>query len=236
MTEKRIRTYVNGLDELMGGGVPAKSVVFVCGKSGTMKSTFSYYILFNNAKVNKKRGIYVTLKQTRVSLLEHMIKLGFDPRTLSDSGIVVIDMTRIRREVRGKALSGNGNVVDSIFTTIKSYKDKYECDILVLDSLTILYSLTTLKDAGCDIFTLFEKLHELDMTTFIISDISGSEEELFSLYGIEDLLVDGVIHLKRTGGRRGENLLRVVKMGKTKYESSFFPLILENGKFKIVIE
>ena len=143
MAEGRIRTFVHGLDSRMEGGIPENYITLICGRAGTMKSTLSYYILFNNAKIKKKRGIYVTLEQSRVSLLEHMIKLGMDPRTLSDSGIVVIDMTRLRKETKSKASGEDINWVESILTTIQTYKVKYACDVLVLDSLAALYSLAT---------------------------------------------------------------------------------------------
>ena len=133
MAEGRIRTFVGGLDTRMEGGIPDKYITLICGRAGTMKSTLSYYILFNNAKIKKKRGIYVTLEQTRISLLEHMIKLGMDPRELADSGIVVIDMTRLRKETKSKTVGEEVNWVDSILQTVQTYKTKYACDILVLD-------------------------------------------------------------------------------------------------------
>lgn len=236
MAEERIKTYVAGLDERMEGGVPAKYLTLVCGRAGTMKSTLTYSMLFNNAKIKKKRGIYVTLEQTRVSLLEHMIKLGMDPRTLSDSGIVVIDMTRLRKESRHKTSSGDVNWVDSILTTVQSYRNKYACDIFVLDSLAALYSLSDFKNPRSDIFHFFEKLRELDMTSFIISEMLDPDKQLFGMFGVEDFLADGIIHLELERDHKQVNLfLSVVKMRKTNHDRTYFPLIFDS-KFEIVTD
>ena len=221
----------------MEGGIPDKYITLICGRAGTMKSTLSYYILFNNAKVKKKRGIYVTLEQSRVSLLEHMIKLGMDPRELSESGIVVIDMTRLRKETKAKNSSEDVNWVDSILSTVATYKTKYACDILVLDSLAALYSLATFNNPRSDIFFFFEKLRELDMSVFIISEMLDPDKELFGMFGVEDFLADGIIHLDLEKSSRRVNLfLSVFKMRKTNHDRSYYPLLFDGAKFEIVTE
>lgn len=237
MAEGRIRTYVHGLDTRMEGGIPDKYITLICGRAGTMKSTLSYYILFNNAKIKKKRGIYVTLEQSRVSLLEHMIKLGMDPRTLSDSGIVVIDMTRLRKETKGKVSGDEVNWVDSILTTIQTYKVKYGCDVLVLDSLAALYSLATFNNPRSDIFFFFEKLRELDMSIFIISEMLDPDKELFGMFGVEDFLADGIIHLDLEKDSRRVNLfLSVFKMRKTNHDRGYYPLLFDGSRFEIITD
>jgi len=237
MAEGRVRTFIKGLDERMEGGIPKDYLILVCGRAGTMKSTIAYNMLFNNAKLSKKRGIYVTLEQSRVSLLEHMIKLGMDPRTLTDSGIVVIDMTRLRKESQSKTSASDINWVDSIMTTVQSYKVKYGCELLVLDSLAALYSLATFKNPRSDIFFFFEKMRELDMTTIIISEMLDPGKELFGMFGVEDFLADGIIHMMLDkDGKRVNLYMSVVKMRKTNHDRSYFPLIFDNNQFEIVTD
>jgi KaiC/GvpD/RAD55 family RecA-like ATPase len=237
MAEGRIRTFVGGLDTRMEGGIPDKYITLICGRAGTMKSTLSYYILYNNAKIKKKRGIYVTLEQSRVSLLEHMIKLGMDPRELADSGIVVIDMTRLRKETKSKTVNEEVNWVDSILQTVQTYKTKYACDILILDSLAALYSLATFPNPRSDIFFFFEKLRELDMSIFIISEMLDPDKELFGMFGVEDFLADGLIHLDlEKSGRRVNLYLSVFKMRKTNHDRSYYPLLFDGAKFELVTE
>ncbi len=237
MAQGRIKTFVKGLDDRMEGGIPANYLILICGRAGTMKSTIAYYSLFHNAKISKKRGIYVTLEQTRVSLLEHMIKLGMDPRSLTDSGIVVIDMTRLRKETSAKTAGSDINWVDSILSTVESYKTKYGCEILVLDSLAALYSLATFKNPRSDIFFFFERMRELEMTTIIISEMLDPGKQLFGMFGVEDFLADGIMHLELERDGKMVNLyLSVVKMRKTNHDRSYFPLMFEGNKFEIITD
>jgi len=236
MAEDRIRLFVKGLDERMEGGVPKGHLVLVCGRAGTMKSTFCFNTLFKGAKFQKTRGIYVTLEQSRTSLLEQMIKLGMDPRTLSESGIIVIDLTRLRKETAGKATSTDINWLDSIVTTVQSYKNKYGCEILVLDSLAALYSLTQMKNPRSDVYFTFERLRDLGMTTFVISEMLDPDKQIFGMFGVEDFLADGILHFELERDNRRVNLfLSVVKMRKTSHERNYFPIIFDktNG-FEIV--
>ena len=52
--EERLPTFVDGLDELLEGGIPARHVVLVCGRAGSMKSSFCYYMLH---KLSEKQAL-----------------------------------------------------------------------------------------------------------------------------------------------------------------------------------
>src|SRR6266568_561547 len=102
MAEERIRTYVRGLDEQLQGGVPGGHVVLLAGKPGTMKSSFSFHMLYQNAKVDGRGGVYVTLEQSRESLLANMAGLGMDVTGLEKRlSVLVIDSLPVL-EVMGK--------------------------------------------------------------------------------------------------------------------------------------
>jgi KaiC/GvpD/RAD55 family RecA-like ATPase len=219
----------------MEGGIPSDYITLICGRAGTMKSTLSFGILFNNALLKKKRGIYVTLEQSRESLLEHMIKLGMNPRNLKDSGIVVMDMAQLRDE--GGDLTEGANWIDYISNSVMNCKIKYGCDLFVLDSLAALYSIATFEDPRRDVFFLFERLRELGMATFVISEMLDPNKDVFGAFGVEDFLADGIIHLDLEKQHRHVDLyLSVVKMRKTDHDRTYYPLIFEGNKFEIVAD
>src|SRR2546430_14677162 len=62
----------------MAGGIPKGSVVLLAGAPGTMKSSLAFAALFNNALKGRK-GLYISLEQSRESLVRHMKGLGMDP-------------------------------------------------------------------------------------------------------------------------------------------------------------
>src|SRR5947207_1528495 len=64
METKKISMYIEGLDEVLGGGFPVGHVVLLSGLPETMKSTLSYAILHRNAKERGARCLYVSFEQT----------------------------------------------------------------------------------------------------------------------------------------------------------------------------
>lgn len=231
---RRLRTYIKGLDELMEDGIPKQHVVLICGHAGTMKSSLSYSILYN-AALDGLSGMYLTLEQSCASLMRHMTKLGFNPRGLEN--LYVFDIAGARRG--GLIKETYSKKIDWLFTILHAlddYKQKTGCKLLVLDSLSALYTLANLEKPRSELFHFFEGLRELGLTTFVISEIPADKLG-YGLLGIEDFLCDGIIHLKaRAGEDIGNLFIGIVKMREVNHPRRYFPLLFEKGCFEIVSE
>lgn len=238
MPEDRVSTSVRNLDERMGGGILAGQIVLLCGRAGTMKSSLAFSILHNAAKREGRRGVYLTLEQSRESLVDHMARLGLDPKAIEGTGgIVIVDMARLRKEASLDGASGPIDWPNAILTTITNYKVKFGCSLFALDSLAAVYALTTFANPRNDIFLFFDKLRAIGVTSLVISEMLEPDKLLFGQYGVEDFLADGILHLEMQRDERHVNLyLGVVKMRQTKHDRTYFPLIIERGTFEIVTE
>ena len=231
--DMRIPTYIVNLDDILQGGVPTEYIVLVCGHAGTMKSSVGYSIIYNGAKNDGLKAIYLTLEQGKDSILEHMERLGMPSVGLDN--LVVVDLSRVRKDiVQDQSKPQNVDWLKSIIGVLKNYKERFGCEVLVLDSLAALYALATFKNPRGELFHFFEQIRELGVTTFLISEMP-TDREVFGLYGIEDFLSDGIIHLKVEETDQGANLyLGVVKMRKTHHSRKYHPLIFESGSFEVV--
>src|SRR3970282_1183158 len=56
---RRRRTTIEGLDEVMGGGLPVPSTVLVAGEPGAGKTTLCVQFLFGGVRLNEN-GLYIT--------------------------------------------------------------------------------------------------------------------------------------------------------------------------------
>src|SRR2546430_12035499 len=72
----KIPTYVVGLDDRLSGGIPRGHIVLVAGPPGSLKSSFLYPILFPEAKEHRAPGLYLSMEQSRASLISQMTSLG----------------------------------------------------------------------------------------------------------------------------------------------------------------
>src|SRR2546422_1069072 len=105
MSRNRVKTYVRGFDDVLNGGIPEGYVVLVSGAPGTMKSSLTYSILYQNALQESRKSAYFTLEQGKDLILEHMASMGMaDPRAAEQ--IVTLDMGNIRKNL--SYLQGRG--------------------------------------------------------------------------------------------------------------------------------
>ncbi|MDD4307550.1 MAG: ATPase domain-containing protein [Thermoplasmata archaeon] len=238
--EERLPTFVDGLDAMLEGGIPSKHIVMICGRAGSMKSSFAYYMLHKLSEKEGRKTIYLSLEQSRQSLLKHMKKLGLKKETaknlmVSDiDDMVVVDMAALRKETDTDTVE-NIDWPRSIINQLKSYRESYGCDAVVIDSLSALYSLHTFKNPRSELFFFFERLRDIGITVFLISEMYGEGQTQFGQYGVEEFLVDGIIHLKTEEYANRANLfLGVVKMRETNHPRDYFPLIVDQFGFGIV--
>src|SRR2546427_5180868 len=86
----RVRTFVEGLDETLEGGVPWGHVVLIEGAPGTMKSSLGFSILLQNAARAGLHCLYLSLEERGSSLLKQMGSLGLHLEVPKGS-LVVLD-------------------------------------------------------------------------------------------------------------------------------------------------
>ena len=76
MLLSKIRSGIDGFDELVNGGLPRGQSVLVTGGTGTGKSTLAMQFVYRGAKVYDEPGIYVTLEENVQSILKNTSSYG----------------------------------------------------------------------------------------------------------------------------------------------------------------
>src|SRR3989344_3474645 len=185
---KRVPMYIQGLDENMEGGIPQGHVNLIAGTAGTMKSTVTFNVLYNEVQKGKI-ALYVSLEQSCNSLLNHMVNVGYDlgkinifivddlgeldekinKAKISKGALVMADLGVIRKEIKDTT-GKQGGWFNAIKNLLKKLKTTCGCDHFVLDSLAALYVLADFENPRTELFHAFEFFRDLDITTFLISE------------------------------------------------------------------
>lgn len=248
----RIRTYIQGFDEAIQGGIPKGHLVLISGTAGSMKSSVAFYILYNEAK-NGKIGLYISLEQSYDSLKQHFESMGMNLENInlvplndlanigeaihsvknSQTGsIIIADMGCIRKEIKDIKVGDNKSWMNVIKNITRKITTETDCSLFVLDSLSALYTLSNFENPRIELFYIFEFLRDTGLTTFLISEMPLDQSK-YSKYEIEDFLCDGIILLRLTPFRR--NIIReisIVKMRATACNNDVFTLEFKNGQFQ----
>ncbi len=225
----RVKTFIQGFDDVIGGGVPKGHVVLVCGSPGTMKTSVAFSILYNNVKAGSK-GLYISLEESDEDLKGSMEDLGMTG--IDNMELYILDVSKIRLEHKEEEL--NKNWIDIVMKYIEQRVKVNKFDLVAIDSLAGLYSLNKLENPRRELFHFFGFLRSLDATTFLVSEIPSGNGTRHSMYD-EDFLSDGVLLLQMfdKGETDVQLRLRCVKMRRTKHDQGYYPLVRNNGQFQI---
>ncbi|MEE9224436.1 MAG: ATPase domain-containing protein [Thermoplasmata archaeon] len=230
----RIKTYVGGYDENLGGGIPEGHAVLLAGAPGTMKSSLAYSILYNNSKREGRRTLFISLEQSKDSLEDQMESLQMERKEVKDA-LAILDLATMRIKIgnlRGETM------MNMLKMYVENIRRSFDYDLLVLDSLDALQVLADFEDFKMEYFKLFKWLRGLDVTSILISELPYPSPDVG--FHFDDLkgdkksfLADGIIHLTmdQTSLIETQRRIRCVKMRGTEHETGYFMFEFDSGNF-----
>jgi KaiC/GvpD/RAD55 family RecA-like ATPase len=217
----RIRTFIKGFDAKIGGGIPKSHVVLLAGPTGTMKSSIAMNILSHYIEAGGT-GSYLTLEESKESLLETATGLGLDIEHKS-----IVDIGEMRRVE--KTAGDAGNWFDIIIKFLKKRRKKVS--LIILDSLNVLNAFDEKSASRDAVSSFFHSMRDMGITTVALSEAEGPM--MFKQH--EDRAADGVIFLGFEISHKSGACLTIHcgKMRHTKHSMDYYHLKFENGEFSI---
>uniref|UniRef100_UPI0037439A75 KaiC domain-containing protein n=1 Tax=Halorarum salinum TaxID=2743089 RepID=UPI0037439A75 len=183
---ERIDVGIEGLDEMILGGVPRRSLMTVIGSAGTGKTTFGLQFL-NETLANDGSAVYITLEESREAILATAEEKGWPYREYeADDELAVVSMDPIEM----------ANSLDSIRDDISRLVDEFGADRLVLDSVSLLEMMYDHPSKRrSEVFDFTRSLKEAGVTTMLTSEAS-EDNPYASRHGIVEYLTDAVFVLQ----------------------------------------
>ena len=182
----RIDVGIEGLDEMILGGVPERSLMVAIGSAGTGKTTFGLQFLTETLE-DDGRAIYITLEESREAILSTAEEKGWPFRDWREEGrLAIVAMDPIEM----------ANSLSSIRNDISRLVEEFNADRLVLDSVSLLEMMYDHPaDRRSEVFDFARSLKRAGVTTMLTSE-ADSDDAYTSRYGIIEYLVDAVFILQ----------------------------------------
>ncbi len=227
-------TGIQGLDALLGNGIPEGASVIIAGGPGSGKTILCLQIAKNAAKNNEK-VLYVSLEEHPKRLREHMADFGWDADSLEKKDIlriVRVDPFRISRQVEGLLAKAKGELMMDIGEISNMVPEKFAPAWVIIDSITALESAFKDDEDSYRIYIeqLFRYFEKLGVNLFLISETENVPRK-YSKEGVEEFLADGVIvlyHIKRKNTR--ERAIEVLKLRGAEHKSQIVAMQIKAGE------
>ena len=182
----RLDIGIEGLDDMILGGVPARSLIAAIGSAGTGKTTIGMQFL-NTALENGERGVYITLEESRERVLRTAAEKGWEFRSYeADGTLAVVDLDPVEM----------ANSLASIRNDLTRLIDEFDAERLVLDSVSLLemmYDHPARRRS--EVFQFTRALKRAGVTTLVTSEASDTDP-FASRHGIIEYLADAVFVLQ----------------------------------------
>ncbi|AKU08379.1 MULTISPECIES: KaiC domain-containing protein [Haloferax] len=182
----RIDIGIEGLDDMILGGVPERSLMVTIGSAGTGKTTFGLQFL-RKALEDGDSGVYITLEESRERILDTADEKGWDfSKHESEGRLAVVDLDPVEM----------ANSLSSIRNDLPRLVEEFGADRLVLDSVSLLEMMYDHPSKRrSEVFNFTRSLKDAGVTTMLTSEADQSNPYV-SRHGIVEYLSDAVFVLQ----------------------------------------
>jgi len=211
----RVLTGVDGLDELLGGGVPRGHVITVMGSFGTGKTTFALQFLVQGL-VNGEKGIFISLEEDVDSVVATAASFGWDLRPyLKDKRLHIVKLEPADAKT----------TVTRIKSELPEFIRKSGATRVVVDSISLLNMMFPDEtERRTRLFALCQQLRSTGATCLFTAEVKDDNPRS-SRDGLVEYVSDGVIGLRFNERENGEVqlVIQVIKMRRLRHPRSVKP-------------
>ncbi len=239
---ERINTGVPGLDNILTGGFPKKSITLVSGPPGGGKSIFCFQFLYEGMKNNEK-CLFLSLDKKTEGLLTQAKELNIDFQPAIEQQTVKFLFLNINKKfvyekMTDEILAGDYDrvVLDSITPLSEMPMYIRETEANQMDSSLVnpddIPKGVSMPTRRLHLRYIMNTLESTDATSIVTSELPVGSNML-SRDGISEFLADGVIKLSfdPTMDRRK---LSVLKMRNTKHTLKPQNMQIDTGGIKLI--
>jgi circadian clock protein KaiC len=228
---RKIRTMIEGFDDISHGGLPIGRATLVSGTSGTGKTLFAVQFLYNGITCFDEAGVFVTFEESPEDIVQNACSFGWDLQSLIDEGkLFILDASP---DPEGQDVVGNFDL-SALIERIQYAIRKYKARRVSIDSVTAVFQQ---YDAASvvrrEIFRLVARLKQMGVTTVMTTE-RVDEYGPVARYGVEEFVSDNVVINRNVlDGERRRRTMEILKLRGTTHMKGEYPFTITDDGINI---
>ena len=220
---------LEGLDEIMLGGLPRGRPTLVYGGPGCGKTLFGIQFLARGAVEHNEPGVFLGFEESIDDVKQNAQALGYDLNALTDQKLLAVEHAVVDpvREI------GHGEYdLDALFMRLARAIDSLNAKRLVLDALEVII----LQDADkAAIKESSERLFRWLRNRGVTSIVTAAEGHGGTRHRLEEYIADCVVRLDhRVDLQMSTRTLRVVKYRGSAHGTNEYPFLIDQSGIRVL--
>jgi len=221
---EKVRTGIQGFDEITFGGLPRGRTTLLCGGPGCGKTLIAMEFLVRGAIEWGEPGLFVSFEEAADALVANVGSLGMDLEHLVSEKKLAIDHVRIERSEIEE--TGEYNL-DGLFIRLGFAIDRIGAKRVALDTIETLFSaLSEQAILRAELRRLFHWLADKGVTSIVTGERGDGT---LTRYGLEEYVSDCVVLLdQRVEDRTTTRYLRILKYRGSRHGTNEYPFLIHD--------
>jgi circadian clock protein KaiC len=227
----KIRTNIEGFDDISHGGLPQGRTTLVSGTSGTGKTLFAIQFLYNGIVQFDEHAVFVTFEESPTDIIQNAMSFGWHLQALIDDGkLFILDASP---DPEGQDIAGDFDL-SALIERIQYAIRKYKAKRVAVDSVTAIFQ--QYDAAGVvrrEIFRMTARLKLIGVTTVMTTE-RIEEYGPVARFGVEEFVSDNVVIVRNVlDGERRRRTLEILKLRGTSHMKGEYPFTITGDGINI---
>ncbi|GFE67997.1 circadian clock protein KaiC [Chroococcus sp. FPU101] len=228
---RKIRTMIEGFDEISHGGLPAGRTTLISGTSGTGKTLMAIQFLYHGIKYFDFPGLFVTFEESPNDIIQNAYSFGWDlPALIEEGKLFILDASP---DPEGQEVVGSFDL-SALIERIQYAIQKYNAKLVSVDSVTAVFQqYEAASVVRREIFRLVARLKLLEVTSIMTTE-RVEEYGQVARFGVEEFVSDNVVIFRNVlEGERRRRTAEILKLRGTTHMKGEYPFTMTNDGINI---
>lgn len=228
---QKIRTVIEGFDDISHGGMPSGRTTLASGTSGTGKTLFAIQFLYNGIINFDEAGVFVTFEESPTDIIKNAFSFGWDLEKLVNEGkLFILDASP---DPEGQDVVGSFDL-SALIERIQYAIRKYKAKRVSIDSVTAVFQqYDAVSVVRREIFRLVARLKQMSVTTVMTTE-RVEEYGPVARFGVEEFVSDNVVILRNVlEGERRRRTCEILKLRGTTHMKGEYPFTITSDGINI---